>query len=434
MGWPQGQHGNEGTNALTQGVYSASADSGAARDFVIGLWILLAGLASSLVVGWLLVRFESLHAHLSADLASSGPQKFHTRPTPRIGGVPVAAGLAGGALVAWQQGVLPGGLAATFALAVLPAYLSGLVEDITKKIGPDIRLWASFLSALIAIYFFDAVVERSGIPPVDALLAWYPIALVFTVVGIGGVAHAVNIIDGYNGLASIVTCMMLGALGTVAWQVGDLPLAAICAALAAGTLGFFVWNFPHGRLFAGDGGAYLWGVTVAIVSVLLTARNAAVSPWFPLAVVIYPVFETLFSVYRRKFKHAAAAGLPDAKHLHQLIYRRLLPSRVDGRPVDPTRRNAATAPFLWGLAALAIVPATLFWRDTRALVAIVLGFCLVYVWLYRSIVRFGVARDLRRVARRIGRWTVAAEAGKPAQQQDPERRPVLVGNGDHHGD
>lgn len=367
----------------------------------------LGGLSASLLLGWLLVRFEGLHAHLSHDHAASGPQKFHSRPTPRIGGLPVAAGFGTALAIALAGGLIAPPLAVAFTLATLPAFLSGLVEDLTKKIGPDIRLWASFLSALVAIYYFDAVVSRSGLPPIDALLRWYPLALIFTVVGIGGVAHAVNIIDGYNGLASLVTCLMLGALGLVAWQVGDSALAALCAALAAGTLGFFFWNFPGGRIFAGDGGAYLWGVSTAIISVLLIARNPSVSPWFPLAVVIYPVFETLFSIYRRKFKHAADPGQPDAKHLHQLIYRRLLPSRIDGQRVDFTRRNAATSPFLWALAGTSILPATLFWRDTGALVAIVLGFCIVYVWLYRSIVRFTPARILRQAGQGAGRWTLA---------------------------
>lgn len=373
---------------------------------MILLLIAVAGLVVSLLVGWLLVRFERVHAHFSHDHATTGPQKFHSRPTPRIGGVPIGAGFAAGLIVGVMGGVMERSLAVAFGASVLPAFLSGLVEDLTKKIGPDIRLWASFLSALIAIYFFDAVVDHSGIPPVDALLAWYPLALVFTVVGIGGVAHAVNIIDGYNGLASMVTIMMLAALGIVSWVVDDLPLAALCTALAAGTLGFFRWNFPWGRIFAGDGGAYLWGVSIAIISVLLIKRNPSVSPWFPLAVAIYPVFETLFSVYRRKFKHSAAAGLPDAKHLHQLVYRRLLFRGAEFRTRDgdlKTLRNASVSPLLWLLAATAIVPAALCWNQTPALGGIAAIFCLVYVWHYRAIARLNVPRWLRLVSAMISR-------------------------------
>lgn len=369
--------------------------------------ILLATLATAIVVsflvGWLLVRFEGLHAHLSHDDSASGPQKFHCKPTPRIGGVPVASGLVAGCGVAWAQGAVEGSFLLAFGLSVLPAFASGLIEDVTKKIGPDMRLWASFLSALVAVYFFDAVVARSGVPFVDTLFAWYPLALIFTMVGVGGVAHAVNLIDGYNGLASMVSMLMLGVLGGVCWMLGDASLALLCFALAGGTLGFFVWNFPHGRIFAGDGGAYLWGVTVALVAVLMIQRHPQVSPWFPLLVVIYPVFETLFTIYRRKFKQSTDPGLPDAKHLHQLVYRRLLSVRLPGvvpNADQRTLRNAATSPFLWALAATAILPAGLFWNDTGALIALAAGFCMAYVWLYRAITCFGVPRWLRG----IGRW------------------------------
>ena len=357
---------------------------------------------TALTTGWLLLRFEHVHARLSYDHSASGPQKFHARPTPRIGGVPVAVGASAGLVMLIFTGSLDRDLIFAFGIAVLPAFASGLFEDLSKKLGADMRLWASFLSALLAVLVFDAVVDRSGIPAVDALLTWYPLALVVTVIGVGGVAHAMNLIDGYNGLAGVVATMMYAALAFVCWQVEDFALLAVCLALAGSTLGFLYWNFPGGRIFAGDGGAYLWGVSVAIVSVLLVHRHPQVSPWFPLVVVLYPVVETLFSVYRRKFKQAAAAGLPDAKHLHQLIYRRVLspPLHAVADAATRTRRNSATSPFLWALAALILVPSVFFWRDSAALMGLATGFCLIYVWLYRSIVRFSTPRMLRRLGRR----------------------------------
>lgn len=366
---------------------------------------LLVSLLLALGAGWLLLRYEWLHAGISYDHTASGPQKFHVRPTPRIGGVPVALGLLGGLASGIALGLSEFEFVLGLGLALLPAYASGLLEDITKKLGPDMRLWASFLSALVAAALLDVVVARSGIEFVDRLLTWYPLALGVTVVGVGGVAHALNLIDGYNGLAGLVSVMMHAALGYVSWQVGDLQLLIACVAMIGATLGFLVWNYPGGRIFAGDGGAYLWGVSAAILSVLLIGRHPQVSPWFPLAVVIYPVFETLFTVWRRKMGKAGPAGAPDARHLHQLIYRRVLTPAAGRAGSDCgalIRRNAMTSPFLWGLAALAILPAVLFWRDSAALMVIVAAFCLVYVWLYRRIAGFAVPGPLRRLGRAAG--------------------------------
>lgn len=362
--------------------------------------LLIACFASALAA-WLLLRFERLHARISYDHAAAGPQKFHDTPTPRIGGVPIAAGSVV-AFAIWSSGT-PADQEFALALgaSILPAFASGLIEDFTKRIGPDIRLWASFLSALVAALLFDTVVTRSGLPAIDALLSWYPLALGVTVFGIGGVAHAMNLIDGYNGLAGVVAMLMYAALGFVAWCVDDAQLVTACLALLGATAGFLVWNFPRGRLFAGDGGAYLWGVSIAIIAVLLIQRHEAVSPWFALTVVLYPVFETAFSIYRRKFKQAAAAGLPDARHLHQMIYRRVLspPPWHAATAAQRLARNSATSPFLWALASLVIVPAVFVWDDHAALMGLVAMFCVTYVWIYQGITRFHTPNFLRRLGR-----------------------------------
>lgn len=366
----------------------------------------VAALVVSLLVGWLIVRFEHLHAWASHDALDSGPQKFHSRATPRIGGVPVAVGMGAGLWLSSAMGGAPAGELALFALSVLPAFLSGLIEDLTKRVGPDMRLWASFLSALICVYFFDLVIGRLDFPLVDSVLAWYPLALAFTVVAVGGVPHAINIIDGYNGLAGGSVVLMLVAIGFVAGTVGDSLVVAICFALGGATLGLLAWNWPRGMIFAGDGGAYLWGVTLGITAVLLVQRNPEVSPWFPLVVVFYPVWETLFTIWRRKFKHSAPSGLPDAKHLHQLIYRRLLrlpASAGKGGGADPRLcRNSSTSPFLWVLAAIAILPALFAWRHTGWLVTCAILFALLYGWLYHVIVCFRVPRWLHSLGRQVG--------------------------------
>lgn len=357
----------------------------------------------TLGVGWLIHRFDHIHAWASHDATNSGPQKFHISATPRVGGLAMGLGLLAAVAAAAFTATHKSQEAWWFLLACLPAYLSGVVEDLTKKIGPDIRLWASFLSALLAVLFFDVVLNNVSIAPVNQLLRWYPLALLFSVFAVGGVAHAVNIIDGYNGLAGMVSVLILTALAWVSWQVGDQSLLLIAVSMMGASLGFLYWNWPHGRIFAGDGGAYLWGGSIGILCVLLVGRNPAVSPWFTMLVVCYPVTETVFTIYRRKFVHKTASGMPDARHLHQLIYRRVLAvptmSKSDARRA---RINSATSPFLWALVLVALVPAMVFWQHTEWLVAFVLVFVLTYLWLYRAIVLFKRPGWLRG----LGRWVL----------------------------
>jgi UDP-N-acetylmuramyl pentapeptide phosphotransferase/UDP-N-acetylglucosamine-1-phosphate transferase len=204
-----------------------------------------------------------------------------------------------------------------------------------------------------------------------------------------GVANAVNIIDGFNGLASMCVLMMLLAIAYVAYQVGDALVFNAALIGTGAVLGFFVWNFPAGLIFLGDGGAYLLGFYLAELAVLLLHRNPAVSPIFALLLCAYPIFETLFTMYRRKFVRGVATGAPDGIHLHTLIHRRLIRwSQARTPERRQTQRNSMTSPYLWLLCLCSVIPSVLWWNNTAVLSAFLCVFMLSYVMLYASIVRF----------------------------------------------
>ncbi len=94
------------------------------------------------------------------------------------------------------------------------------------------------------------------LPGVDWLLSFTVCALLFTGFAMGGVANAINIIDGFNGLASGSLLIMLAAFAFVADRVGDELVFSLAILYGALVLGFFVVNFPLGKIFLGDGGAY----------------------------------------------------------------------------------------------------------------------------------------------------------------------------------
>jgi UDP-N-acetylmuramyl pentapeptide phosphotransferase/UDP-N-acetylglucosamine-1-phosphate transferase len=274
--------------------------------------------------------------------------------------------------------------------AAIPVFSAGLAEDLTKKVKSVWRLLASFASAWIGCWLLDAVIPRLDIIGIDTLLLstpWTGIAV--TVFAVGGLCHALNLIDGYNGLAGGVGIIILIALSYVAFTVNDLYLLRMCLITTGATIGFLVLNFPRGLIFAGDGGAYLLGFMIAEISVLLVLRNPKVSPWFPMTLVMYPAWETLFTIYRRKFVQGLDAGLPDALHLHQMIFNRIVRWMVGAREAKNLKlRNSMTAPYLWGMGLLTVIPAMLFWRNSLALQICCLLFIIVYLWLYRRIVRF----------------------------------------------
>jgi UDP-N-acetylmuramyl pentapeptide phosphotransferase/UDP-N-acetylglucosamine-1-phosphate transferase len=168
-----------------------------------------------------------------------------------------------------------------------------------------------------------------GMSWIDQLLAVSGLSIVFTAFSIGGIANAVNLIDGFNGIASGFVVLALLAVASVATSTGDTSLSHTAMVIAAAYAGFFLLNWPMGKIFLGDGGAYSGGFFVAWMCVLLVQRNESVSPFAALLICVYPVTETLFSILRR-LKNDMSIGKPDSMHLHNLICENLLPN-VGGR-------------------------------------------------------------------------------------------------------
>ena len=184
--------------------------------------ILVVAFAVSLVITLITVRSAKAHAHLSHDHDLSGPQKFHAMPVPRIGGFGILAGAVAGTAVLWLQDA-PSGQQALLLLACgLPALLAGLAEDLTKKVSPSRRLLATALSALLAVWLLDAVIRRTAIPGLDWIVGLPVGAALVTIFAVAGVANSINIIDGFNGLASMCCVLILLCLAYVGFQVDDL--------------------------------------------------------------------------------------------------------------------------------------------------------------------------------------------------------------------
>lgn len=356
----------------------------------------------ALIAGAVLVHAGFWEWHRYAD---DKPQRFHAGQVPRLGGV--AMGL--GTVVAWMAAAVLDGWWFHFnlhlhpwdvllwLLALLPACLAGLLEDLTQRQSVTWRLLATASSGALAWLLLGASVSRLDIPWLDSFLgAWPVLGGVMAVVAIAGLPHAFNIIDGYNGLAGTVAMLILLALAHVALQVGDRAVAVLMLSLAGATAGFLWWNYPRGLIFAGDGGAYLWGAVVALGAVMLVQRNPAVSPWFPLLLLIYPVWETLFSIYR-KLARGVSPGVADALHFHQLIFRRLVRQVFhDDQARQLLIRNNRTSPYLWGFTLLTVLPAVLFWSNSKVLILFCSLFVVTYVLAYLAIVRFKVPPWLRR--------------------------------------
>lgn len=346
----------------------------------------------SLIVGFLasllIVLLNRSRTGAGIDDASIHRRKLHGGPVPRTGGVAILAALLCG------LGALPWDAAREALVLVAcaaPCVAGGLADDLSDGAPPRVRLALMTVSALLVWWLAGVRITRAELAPLDALLAEPAVCAAVTVLALLTVTNGVNLIDGLNGLAGATCLMIFGALALAGAAEGDTTVAGIALLTCGAVAGFMAWNFPRGRLFLGDGGAYLLGFTAGALAILLVARNAAVSPWFIPVLLAYPLTEVGFSVWRRRTHRRRGIVTADAAHLHHLVYRRVI--RLNG-PDMRERRNALASLLLWGPCLLAVAPAVALRADGPALGALLLLFVAGYVGLYLRITRLRVPRWL----------------------------------------
>ncbi|WP_345985238.1 MraY family glycosyltransferase [Sulfurimonas sp. HSL-1656] len=292
----------------------------------------------------------------------------HTTPTPRVGGLGVFIAFAITVLyVLPEYWWLVAGGAVVFGF--------GLFEDWHGDTKKEYRLGAMALGTLMAVYFGGYVADNS-----EFFILPYWIAVFFTIFAVVGLSSAINFIDGLNGLASGISIITLLFFALLSYLYDDNALLGLSLIGIAATLGFFLWNYPHGKIFLGDGGAYFLGFLLAILSIMLSERHAEIPLWYPLAALSYPIIETFVTIERR-IKRRKKKGVPffeaEKVHLHTLKFRRKV------------RKNYGATNSLLLFHILINMLAFSCYQNVYALMLVIVFAYAVYIFKYRRIILFG---------------------------------------------
>ena len=298
----------------------------------------------------LIVSTKPWHGEFTFD-GLRGLQKVHKTLVPRIGGLTIFTGFwaAASTTTSPMREIL-------FALGISgsAAFLTGLAEDIFKRISVMLRSFGMILSGLFFCLLTDYSVTRVEIPLFDNILEFHSVSIAFTVIAVAGVANAVNLIDGFHGLAAGSVIIMFSSTAVVASFVGDHDLAMLAIVIVGVLAGFLLVNFPFGYVFMGDGGAYFAGFLLASLAVMLSVRNPEISPWIGILILIYPVLETLCSVIRKTIYKGITPTTPDEWHLHMLVYR-FYGKRLGEAMGNKQFSNPITSILIWGWVMIGLV-------------------------------------------------------------------------------
>jgi UDP-GlcNAc:undecaprenyl-phosphate GlcNAc-1-phosphate transferase len=267
----------------------------------------------------------------------------HTKPMPYLGGVAMLAGFLAAMGTAWATGRFEAMFDGTstalgVALGAIVLCAVGTLDDVrdvsapAKTAGLVLGGSVMFLLGVQLLYF--------RFPFVDGLIVLGPdLAPLVSVLWVLGMANAVNLIDGLDGLAAGIVAIAAGSFFLYGHQIStgsapvlaaDNPSPLIAIVVAGICLGFLPHNFNPARIFMGDGGALMLGGLMAASTMLVGGQtNVAVSgqvyfffaPLFiPFFVMGVPIIDTAWAILRRLRK---GTGLADADkdHLHHRLMR-----------------------------------------------------------------------------------------------------------------
>ena len=195
-----------------------------------------------------------------------------------------------------------------------------ILEDIKQFLSPKVRLGILFFVSTMYVFFTDLPNIKIFSIFIDKqnIIIFYSLYILSLMM----IMNGFNFIDGLNGLSSFNFITIFLCIYFLADLYQDEEIKNWCIFLILLSLFFLVLNFPFGKFFLGDSGAYLYAFLSGSTIIMLFERNAEAPTLMALLVLAYPITEIIFSIFR-KFLKKFSPMAPDNLHIHQLIYNKL---------------------------------------------------------------------------------------------------------------
>jgi UDP-GlcNAc:undecaprenyl-phosphate GlcNAc-1-phosphate transferase len=278
-------------------------------------------------------------APLVGAVVAPDSRRVHDRPTPTVGGAAmfvaflVAMGVASQLpqfKPIFQNSSEPLGIV----LGGSIIFMVGLIDDL-RDVSAPAKVAGQVLAASV-LYFLGVTMFNFKVPFAGFIVLSPDLTPLLTVLWVVGIANAVNLIDGLDGLAAGIIAIAAGAFFVYGQRLVDLGVLStnnmgpLIAILACGVcVGFLPHNFHRARVFMGDAGAMFLGLLMAGSTMVVGGRTPDVSgetyfffaPLFiPFFILGVPIIDTAFAIVRRM---ARGSGLstPDKDHLHHRLIR-----------------------------------------------------------------------------------------------------------------
>ncbi len=302
-------------------------------------------------------------------------QRIHLKETPRFGGGIFILSLI--FFVTFSNSNESIQTLKVILLALVPIIIIGLKEDLFHNVSPTVRLLALFsVGWLFRAQFNGPLPNMVDVPLIGKLLELQGGIGLFYILCIASIANGMNLIDGVNGLCGSVALSILSALLFLSYKSNDIMMITTITSVILIFMPFMVFNYPFGKIFLGDLGAYSLGLVVSMLTIILCGRHPAISPWVAVLILIYPATEVSFTLLRRIFAGTSAFD-PDTSHLHLRLFNFFRAQPISRRLANPLVMITLTG--LWILPSL-IIPWV--YNKTFFIWIAILGFFALYAGIY----------------------------------------------------
>ena len=308
-------------------------------------------------------------------------QRIHLNETPRLGGLIFILSLT--SLVVFSNANESIQLLKIILICLIPIIFMGVKEDLFHNVEPAIRLLALlFVGWLFRAQFLGSLPVLTDIPFIGKLFLLQGGISIFYILSMAAVANGMNLIDGVNGLCGAVALSMLSALLFLSYKTGDITMLSLIFSVILLIIPFMLMNYPYGRIFLGDLGAYSLGLIVSMLTIILFGRHPEISPWGAVLILIYPATEVSFSLLRRMVRGVSIYHA-DTAHLHLKLFHFFRP-----QPQYKKIANALVCPFLSGLWLFPLLAITWVYHKPLFICTAIILFISLYILLYAVVSRF----------------------------------------------
>jgi UDP-N-acetylmuramyl pentapeptide phosphotransferase/UDP-N-acetylglucosamine-1-phosphate transferase len=233
-----------------------------------------------------------------------------------------------------------------------------------------------FVGWIFRASFTGPLPNMAEIPLVRNLFLFQGGISLFYILSMAAIANGMNLIDGVNGLCGALALSILTALLFLSYKTGDTVMVSTLFSVILLILPFMLFNFPFGKIFLGDLGAYSLGLILSMLTIILFGRHPEISPYVAALILIYPVTEIIFTLLRRALR-GASVFRPDTFHLHLKLFYFLRP-----QPAYKKMANALVMPALTALWIFPLLAVTLTYQKPPFVVAAIVIFVGLYLSLY----------------------------------------------------